>query len=275
VIEKIAYRARRKWRDVTTIRRPLGAGPAGQEKISLVLYFDYEREFGNIAAKDSSETGFNAIIDILNKNAIRTTWNCVGKISESYSKTISQIISNGHEIACHTYNHIEPLSTDYEKLFNDIGQFKTTFKNKYKVDVQGFHSPSDGWSKQLIEILSKHGFRYDIAVENKDQNHNACYLITTDGYLSKNTHSILRIPSVSDDWMMISKHLEPEKMLSHWQSFLTEKYYGKTIAVGFHPWVIGKNKGRIDIFEHFIHSLQNFKDLQLFTGSEITKWYQE
>jgi len=268
------YRIKRKWCDFTVFKQLLGAGPAGSDKISLVLYFDYEREFGNVDAKDSAEKGFFAIIDILDKYDVKATWNCVGLLTEYYPETIDRIISGGHEIASHTYSHIVPLATPKDKLSRDIYKAKTIFKEKFNIDIKGFHSPQDAWSKSLLKILADHNFSYDIAIEREVGKHNAYYLWTLRSILTRKRPCILRIPSVCDDWMFISRDMPPTEMLSRWKSVLSEFYHGKTIAMGFHPWVIGKDEARIDAFESFIGSLQDCKHLKIYAGKEIVRWYQ-
>ena len=268
------YRIKRKWRDLTTFKQNLGTGPAGASKISLILYFDYEREFGNPEAKGSADFGFKAIVDILRQHEIRANWNCVGQIAEIYSETIEALISIKQEISCHTYFHITPLLSDVAELSKDIATFKQVFFEKYQIDIKGFHSPRDAWSKPLIKILLENNFDYDFAVETKECNHNVCYISLLKTIFDKNKKRLLRIPSVSDDWMMISKKISSEDMLSHWNSFLNRKYHGKTIAIGFHPWVLGQSAKKMDMFKKFVDSLKKNDDLKLFTGSEVYRWYQ-
>lgn len=269
----ITYRIKRKWRDLTILRQQLGAGPAGEDKISLVLYVDYEGRFGKTDIQSLAESGFLEILNVLRDHEIKATWNCVGLLAEHHQETIEQIIMERHEIACHTYSHIVPLASDKDKLAADIHQFNKVFKDKFNLKIEGFHSPQDAWSKPLIEILADHNFSYDIAMENDPRKQHASYLSTFRHYLFKKRSFILRIPSVCDDWMFISENLTASEMLKHWQSFLSEHYKGKTIAMGFHPWVIGKDKARTNVFETFLNSTRDQEYVKIYTGREIAKWY--
>ena len=91
---------------MTTLRYPLCPGPAGFKNISLVIFFDYEREFGYDQkklsayigydeAKVSANKGFLSIMQILRKYKIKATWNCVGLIAHNYPETIDLLISEG------------------------------------------------------------------------------------------------------------------------------------------------------------------------------------
>lgn len=275
MIRQLKFKFKRKWRDISVFRRPLGTGPAGDDKISVVLYFDYEREFGHKEASVSSGRGFHSVISILDEYSLKANWNCVGKLSEVWPETIDSIISKGHEISSHTYAHIVPLMVNDSALYKDIKHFKNEFEKKYNIGIQGFHSPTDAWSKILIKILLENKFTYDLALEPNEKNHNVCFISP---YLTNRFeigNAILRIPSVSDDWKMFTGEMNPEEMLGHWKSYLSEKYFGKTIGIGFHPWVIGRNEKNINAFRQLMAKINTSAFLKTYTGSEIVNWYQE
>ena len=269
------YKVRKKWRDLTVYRQSLGVGPAGTDKVSLVIYLDYEREFAVEEARHSAEKGFNSILDILCKYNIKATWNCVGLIGEYYPETIKSLIEKDQEVTSHTYSHIVPLRTNRSVLMNDISQAKEFFQNEFNINMRGFHSPQDAWSKPLLEILANLDFDYDIAVEGNKLKHNASYISSLKYKIFNIGKGIIRIPSFSDDWRLISEKLLPEKMLQHWKMAIGQFYFGKTIAVGFHPWVIGQDDARIDAFETFIKTVASSKDVTTYTGCEIAKWYSK
>ena len=270
---KNIYKIRKKWRDLTVYRQSLGVGPAGENNVSLVIYLDYEREFAVEEARHSAEKGFNSILDILSEYNVKATWNCVGLIGQHYPKTINQLIEQDQEISSHTYSHIVPLRTNRYELINDISHVKKFFKKEFNKNIRGFHSPQDAWSKSLLEILEKLNFDYDIAVESNRSKHNACRLSTLKYKLFSLGKGIIRIPSLSDDWRFMSDNLSPDKMLQQWKGALDEFYFGKTIAVGFHPWVIGQDDARIEVFESFVKSVALSQHIKTYTGSEIANWY--
>lgn len=270
----ISQKIIRKWRDFTILKHPLGVGPGGEKKISLVIYFDYEREYGNAEAKYSADRGFKKIIEILKYFDIKATWNCVGLIAERYPETIERIIEEGHEVSTHTYSHIVPLLTRIDTLALDIDKAKMIFEERFNVRLKGFHSPEDAWSKNLVRILIDRQFSYDIVLEKKRKKVNAHY-VSLPKYCFLRTHPmLLRIPSVCDDWMIISKNIPPEKMLAYWLSYFSKSHYGQCFAIGFHPWIIGENDKRTEAFTHFIQSVKENENIITYTGNEIAEWYK-
>jgi peptidoglycan/xylan/chitin deacetylase (PgdA/CDA1 family) len=270
----IAYRIKRKWHDLTILRQPVGEGPAGKDKISLVLYVDYEGKYGKTDYPNLNESGFFGMLNAFREHEVKATWNCVGLFAEHHAETIKQIISEGHEVASHTYRHIVPLTSKKNELEEDIHQFKKVFEDRFNLQIRGFHSPKDAWSKCLIKILADCNFSYDIAVETNPQHQHAAYLSTYLCYLLKKEPRILRIPSVCDDWMFVSKSLTPLETLKHWESFLTDRYKGKVIAIGFHPWVIEENNDRKKVFDIFLSTARNSEIIEIYTGREIANWYR-
>ena len=272
VFTNIIQKMVRQWRDYTISRIPLEHGPAGKDKISLVIYFDYEREFGNKSAKDSAEKGFHKIIEALKIFNVKATWNCVGLIAKHYPETIEKIIIEGHEVACHTYSHIVPILTERDKLASDIDQAKLIFEKRFNIQLRGFHSPQDAWSKNLIKILIDRNFSYDIVLERKPKVANIHYVRPINYFLHPPTSYLLRIPSLTDDWEIVSKSLPPEAMFAKWREFSSRKYLGRCFAIGFHPWIIGMNSKNMEAFSCFIRLVKLSKNIVTFTGSEIAQW---
>ena len=274
IIKNFKKRLKRKLQNLTVLKYPTGHGPGGKDNISLVLYFDYEREFGNPLARTSAEVGFNMVLDILARYNIKATWNCVGLIAEYYSQSIERLIQEGHEIACHTYYHIVPLETSYRKLLKDIEKFKITFKKKYGVEIEGFHPPEDAWSKSLLEILLKKNFTYHIVLDKKLEKPHAHFIALSRYCFFKRNDIILRIPSVSDDWQIISEGVSGKMLIQTWKRYIREDYRGLTFAIGFHPWIIGKEAQFMKAFENFIYFLVHCNYVKIFTGKDIANWYK-
>lgn len=80
---------------------------------------------------------------------------------------------------------------------------------------------------------------------------------------------LFRMPIKMDDWDYEEKNLSPNDMykkLTECVSRLVEdKLYG---AMGFHPWVIGRNDERIRVFYDFIDDLTKNDGITVLTFSQ-------
>jgi len=271
MLSDISYKIRRKCNNLRTVQLPLGHGPAGKDKISLVLYLDYEREFGHPMAIHTAQAGFERVFHILHSQGIRATWNCVGLIAEHYPETIIRLIESGQEIASHTHNHCNPLNVSTDALISDLSQTKNVFWHRFAINIKGFHAPEDGWRACLADILSGLGYEYAF-----DRGMNPRHAALCHDYLSGGRQkgaSLLKIPSINDDWAFM-EGASPREVLSSWQETLDNVPMGSASAMGFHPWVLGRDDAWLGAFAAFLYSALNRRDTVLYTGEEIASWYK-
>ncbi len=269
----IRYRVKRKARSLFAHRNPIQPTAQDLNKIRLVIYFDYEREFGNERGELLSDV-FREILRILREHEMKSTWNCVGRVAERYPETIDDLISEGHEISCHTFNHVAPLKMPVDDLRHDIQKAKEFFKQEWGIELWGFHSPEDAWSHALLRILIALGFRYDISREFNAA-WQSLHWISSGGVIHGQKGKTLRIPSMSDDWMFMSEGKSPAEMLSHWLRYLQPQYAGSCFAIGFHPWVLGMETGRMVAFEDFVKKATSNPGVTVVTGGQLAEMYSQ
>ena len=70
-----------------------------------------------------------SILDILRKFNVSATFFCVGQNIEKYPEVIEDIISNGHSLGNHTFNHLKGWKTPNATYFENIDQAKALFDN--------------------------------------------------------------------------------------------------------------------------------------------------
>jgi peptidoglycan/xylan/chitin deacetylase (PgdA/CDA1 family) len=268
ILDKI----RREWVRATVLRRFLGTGPAGRDSIGLVVYLDYEREFGNTAAKEPARRGFESVVSILHEHGMRATWNCVGLVGLHYPETVERLIEEGHEIACHTHSHISPSRVCKSDLHADIAEAKSLFKERFGVDLRGFHSPSDAWSRDLIGVLLRLGFEYDIAYERQGPGRSISLISDRRHGGPKGRRVLLRVPSAGDDWSLFCGDRTPEEIRNGWAGLLTPGHRGETFALGFHPWILGMREGHMRLFRDFVEKVSSLGYVRVLTGREVAEW---
>jgi len=105
--------------------------------------------------------------DFLDKRNSKATFFVVGKTAELYPELIREIIADGHEIGCHTYDH-KPLNCHTKISFKeDLLRNIETLSELGANDIFGFRAPGlsltakTAWAYEVLEDL---GFKYSSSV---------------------------------------------------------------------------------------------------------------
>jgi peptidoglycan-N-acetylglucosamine deacetylase len=224
-----------------------------KETINVFIYFDYEREFGGHSTMISDRDIYD-ILTILDEVNIRTTWFTVGKIYEKYRESVDAIISRGHEIGSHTYNHTPPLRTTNKALISDFKMFEKAFGKT--MESYGFHAPNGEWSIMAMKQYSRYGISFDIASCSKSIVEHPS-IITLGAQIR-----FVRLYTIGDDWQFYGKNCTEDHVLETLIFRTNQLERGDIIGMGFHPWVIFSDSailnGVIRFFKH-LKSVQNIR----------------
>jgi polysaccharide deacetylase family protein (PEP-CTERM system associated) len=103
----------------------------------------------------------------LNKHRSKATFFTVGDIPEYYPGLIKTIISEGHEIACHSNKHIPVTHQTKEDFKNDLLQNLENLSNAGATNIIGYRAPIYSITEKTawtFDILSELGFKYSSSV---------------------------------------------------------------------------------------------------------------
>ncbi len=107
------------------------------------------------------------ILQFFDDNCIKGTFFVVGKTAREIGSLIQQVHKTGHELGCHTYDHLQ-LDRMTPEIFRENLLRNIDVLNRLGVDsVYGFRAPdfslieSTQWA---WEVLSELGFRYSSSV---------------------------------------------------------------------------------------------------------------
>ena len=123
---------------------------------SVLLTFDVE-EFDADREKDFelSGKGLMNILNLLAQYQIKATFFTTAAFAKTYPNMIRQMSEEGHEIACHGYDHEDSYFTNLEK----IGLAKEEIEEIIGKPVKGFRAPR--LEIKSILDLENYGFEYD------------------------------------------------------------------------------------------------------------------
>ncbi|MDQ0200986.1 polysaccharide deacetylase family protein [Neobacillus ginsengisoli] len=113
-------------------------------------------------AGDSAENTEN-ILDVLIRNDVQTTMFLTGAWVEQFPKLVKRIVSDGHEIANHSYSHPDFTKLSQNEMImeltNTISSFETIVGQK---GSSLFRPPYGCWNKTLLEAAGQIGIPFTI-----------------------------------------------------------------------------------------------------------------
>jgi polysaccharide deacetylase family protein (PEP-CTERM system associated) len=123
------------------------------------------------------EINTRRLLDILNgsihnpqsaiRNPIQATFFCLGWVAEHYPQLIKEIEHQGHEIACHSYDHQLVYNLNPEQFRRDVRTSKRILEDIAGKEVIGYRAPSYSITEKslwALGILAEEGYRYDSSI---------------------------------------------------------------------------------------------------------------
>jgi len=113
------------------------------------------------------ERNVEAILLLLHDRRVQATFFVLGWVAERYPGLARRIVSEGHELACHGYEHRRATEQTRESFSMDVSRAKALLEDISGVKVQGYRAPSFSISHRnlwALECLRESGFRYSSSV---------------------------------------------------------------------------------------------------------------
>lgn len=109
----------------------------------------------------------NSILDILDSKNIKATFMCVGKLAALFPNVVRNISERGHEIGCHSNDHIWLTSLSPRQLRVDTKEAVDTLQDVCGRKVRCYRAPAFSIgekNKWAIEILAENGIEIDSSI---------------------------------------------------------------------------------------------------------------
>jgi polysaccharide deacetylase family protein (PEP-CTERM system associated) len=107
------------------------------------------------------DRNINLILNLLEEKNTKATFFVLGWIAERYPEIIKKIYLNGHEIACHGYNHELVYKLTQKNFQQDVYRAKSILENIIGDKVTGYRAPSFSITDWAFDTLIQLGFQYD------------------------------------------------------------------------------------------------------------------
>lgn len=236
------------------------------DKGVVTIFHDYERNYHDPRVNEYSDLGVRRIIETEKKYDIKATYNIVARLFDEVAvqPIIDKIRKNGHEFASHSYSHSILNTLSKKQIEQDIKSTKLIFFNN-NLKLQGLRSPQSRWKFEHLPIMMKYGLMWTA------ENDTAEYPYTI---LQRNHRKLVRMPIMMDDWDYEQINMPAnemyQKLLACIKKISQKKIYG---AVGFHPWVQGKETDRLKVFEELLEFVSKQNDIEILTFTQSYKRY--
>ena len=109
----------------------------------------------------------NVILDALAENNTKATFFTLGWVAERYPSIVKRIVNEGHELACHGYEHIRVTEQTPEQFRLDINRSKKILEDLSGIHVKGYRAASYSINANNLwahDVLLDEGFKYSSSV---------------------------------------------------------------------------------------------------------------
>jgi peptidoglycan/xylan/chitin deacetylase (PgdA/CDA1 family) len=144
----------------------------------VCLTFDHDHMSGFISRGMTSPTAISRgeydlvaiprIVELLKRYDIKATFFTPGHTIESATASVESYVNAGHELAHHGWTHRLPVSLSREEEEEEIVRGNEAIKRVSGKAARGYRSPAWDLSPHSIELLLKHGMRYDSSMMGDD-----------------------------------------------------------------------------------------------------------
>jgi polysaccharide deacetylase family protein (PEP-CTERM system associated) len=155
--------------------RPAQERPGGQSAFTVDVedYFHAEALAKGISRSDWDRTecrieaSLHRILRLCNQAKIKGTFFTLGWIAERFKGLIGEIVSEGHELASHGYNHVRADRITREEFAADVGTAKTILEDISGKEVKGYRAPCFSISCDnlwAMDAIRQAGYRYSSSI---------------------------------------------------------------------------------------------------------------
>ncbi|BBD73624.1 peptidoglycan deacetylase [Sulfodiicoccus acidiphilus] len=116
----------------------------------------------------ASEVGIPRLLSLFKRKGIKVTWFLPGHTVESFPEETMMIYEHEHEIGAHGYSHENPVSMTPEQEEAVLVRSIELIRDLTGKKPVGNTAPWWEMSSVTVELLLKHGFKYDRSMADND-----------------------------------------------------------------------------------------------------------
>ena len=253
---------------------------------AMSVWFGYEHVTPAMLQRGEygARVGVPRLLQMLERERLPATFFVPGHTLESFPEPSEQILEAGHEVAHHSYAHVDPSGQTADDERADFERALGVFE-KLGVTPVGYRSPSADLSASTLKILEEHGFAYDSSLMADDYRLYQPRIgdrVSREQPLQRGREAdLIEIPMCFelDDWPHFQFNFDPSrvglsapsKVLEIWQGeldYMHEHVDGGVLVVAMHPQVIGRGH-RVAMLERFVEHARALGDVTFAEMREV------
>ncbi len=214
-----------------------------------------------------ARVGVPRILRLLESHGLKATFFIPGHTVDSFPHETESILQAGHEVAHHSYAHVDPSRQTPDEERDDMERGWQALE-RIGVRPLGFRAPSADLSDVTLPLVEELGFVYDSSLMTDDYRPFHPRIgdrVSRGEPLERGRESRLWELPLSfelDDWVHFQFNFDPYRkggatpsdVLEIWRGefdWMNENVEGGVLTVTMHPQVIGRGH-RIAMLERFI-----------------------
>ena len=237
------------------------------DALSVWLAYDRPTQAMLRRGEYGARVGVPRVLDFLAREELTATFFVPGHTVESFPHETESILGAGHELAHHSWAHVDPSTQSEAEERADLERGLETLA-RIGVEPRGFRSPSADVSPSTIALLEEHGFLYDSSLAADDFRPFRPRIgdrVSRHEPLERGREARLWELPMSfelDDWPHFQFSFSPYRpglaapstVLEIWQGefdWMHEREEGGVLTLALHPQVIGRGH-RLAMLERFV-----------------------
>jgi peptidoglycan/xylan/chitin deacetylase (PgdA/CDA1 family) len=255
---------------------------------ALSVWYGYENTTPAMLARGEygARVGVPRLLNLLAEQQLPATFFIPGHTIESFPEMVEAILQADHEVAHHSYAHVDPSEQSYEEERQDMERAWQVLA-KIGVTPLGFRSPSADYSQHTLALLEEFSFLYDSSLMADDFRPYHPRLgdqVSQQSPLVKGQEAKLwELPMCFefDDWVHFQFNFSPyrngtsapSKVLEIWTAdfdWMHQNVEGGILTIAMHPQVICRAH-RIAMLEQFIAQCRNQGDVTFARMGDVAR----
>ena len=105
--------------------------------------------------------GLDVAIGIMDQKKIKGSFFVVGEIADQLRDKLRKMDEDGHDIACHNWEHLRPVNMSADEYKSQLIRAKQKLEEILGHEVAGYRAPSFGIDDAHYDVMRSCGFKYD------------------------------------------------------------------------------------------------------------------
>jgi len=143
------------------------------------------------------EDNTNRILDLFAQHDVRATFFTLGWVAERYPRLITRIVSEGHELASHGYEHIRVTEQTPDQFRADIKKSKQILQDIAGQPVIGYRAASYSIGARnlwALKVLEEEGYLYSSSIYPVKHDLYGMPTAPRFAFHPENTETLLEVP---------------------------------------------------------------------------------